>query len=53
MGNDGLGAISGDIWYHMPEAGKLTVILGMWIGRIEIYPGLLILRNLIGERRLL
>jgi trk system potassium uptake protein len=46
MGNDGLAAISGDSWYHMPYIGKLTVIVGMWIGRVEIFPGLLILTNL-------
>ncbi|MFC2163279.1 TrkH family potassium uptake protein [Candidatus Altiarchaeota archaeon] len=45
MGNDGLNVLAGADWYNMHAAGKLTIIVAMWIGRIEIYPGLLILRN--------
>ena len=45
MGNDGLGVVSGVIWYNMPTAGKLIVTFFMWIGRIEIYPFLLIVRE--------
>jgi len=47
MGNDGLNVMSGSSWYHMPATGKMIIILGMWIGRVEIYPGLLVLRNLL------
>jgi trk system potassium uptake protein TrkH len=47
MGNGGLPVISGDGWNHMADAGKLNIILAMWIGRIEIYPGLLLLKSLV------
>ncbi len=47
MGNDGLGVISGDGWNKMPDAGKLTIAFAMWVGRVEIYPALLIFRNLL------
>ncbi|MFH1402904.1 MAG: TrkH family potassium uptake protein [Candidatus Altiarchaeota archaeon] len=53
MGNDGLNVFSGGDWYHMNPIGKLTIILGMWIGRVEIYPGLLILRSFMIRLRLL
>jgi trk system potassium uptake protein len=46
MGNDGLNVISGTSWYDMAWTAKMAVIAGMWIGRIEIFPGLLILKNL-------
>jgi len=53
MGNDGLPVLSGDVWYGMPDLGKLNIVLAMWIGRIEIYPGLLILRALMDRLRLM
>jgi trk system potassium uptake protein TrkH len=53
MGNDGLGFITGDQWYNMSAFGKLNVIFAMWIGRIEIYPGLLILRSLLNKLRIM
>jgi trk system potassium uptake protein TrkH len=51
MGNDGLNVLSGTSWYGMHYLGKLTIIFAMWIGRIEIYPGLLVLRALIDRLR--
>jgi len=51
MGNDGMRVISTHAWYGMHEAGKVIVIIGMWVGRIEIYPGLLILRNILDRLR--
>ncbi|MCX6695491.1 MAG: TrkH family potassium uptake protein [Candidatus Altiarchaeota archaeon] len=47
IGNDGLGVISGTIWYSMPWQGKMIITFFMWIGRIEIYPLLLIVKNVI------
>jgi trk system potassium uptake protein TrkH len=52
MGNCGLGVLSGETWYGMAVSGKLTMILAMWIGRVEIYPGLLILFSLLERLRL-
>ncbi|MFH0861775.1 MAG: potassium transporter TrkG [Candidatus Altiarchaeota archaeon] len=49
MGNGGMTVISGDAWYNMPDAGKLNIILAMWVGRIEIYPGLLLLKSLVDK----
>lgn len=49
MGNDGLGVISGTIWYNMPWQGKMVITFFMWIGRIEIYPFLLIVKNIIDK----
>jgi trk system potassium uptake protein len=53
MGNAGLGVLSGDGWFSMPDLGKLIVVFAMWVGRIEIYPGLLILRALLDRARLM
>jgi trk system potassium uptake protein TrkH len=53
MGNDGLNVLSGALWYDMNPVGKLIIVVGMWIGRIEVYPGLLILRNILEKLRLL
>jgi len=47
MGNDGLAVISGSPWYDMPVFGKLVIMFYMWVGRIEIYPMLLIARNIL------
>jgi trk system potassium uptake protein len=52
MGNDALRVIPNNAWYTMPDLGKLDIILAMWVGRIEIYPGLLILRALLDRLRL-
>jgi len=49
MANDGLGIVSGTIWYNMPWQGKMVTTFFMWIGRIEIYPLLLIIKNLIDK----
>ncbi len=51
MGNNGLSVLSGDVWYGMPDVGKIDIILAMWVGRIEIYPGLLIMRALMERMR--
>ncbi|MCK4491833.1 MAG: TrkH family potassium uptake protein, partial [Candidatus Altiarchaeales archaeon] len=29
-------------WFEMPDVGKITLILLMWIGRLEIFPALII-----------
>jgi trk system potassium uptake protein TrkH len=49
MGNDGLTVLSGAQWFEMAPAAKLIIIFAMWVGRIEIYPGLLILRALLDK----
>jgi len=53
MGNSGLGVLSGDVWYNMHPVAKLDVILAMWMGRIEIYPSLLVLRALLDRLRVM
>ena len=53
MGNDGLGVLSGEAWYGMHYIGKCTIIVAMWVGRVEIYASLLLLRSLMENTRLL
>ncbi len=53
MGNDGLGAISGTAWYGMHYVGKLTIIAAMWIGRVEIYASLLLIRSMMEHMRMI
>jgi Trk-type K+ transport system membrane component len=45
MGNAGLAAISGEAWFAMAAFGKTMIILAMLVGRVEIFPALLILMN--------
>jgi trk system potassium uptake protein len=49
MGNAGLQILPTDALHDMPGLGKMDLIVAMWIGRIEIYPGLLILRALMAK----
>ncbi|MFH1722696.1 MAG: TrkH family potassium uptake protein [Candidatus Altiarchaeota archaeon] len=44
MGNVGIVYITGDPWYHMPAIGKIVVALLMWVGRLEIFPMLMLLQ---------
>ncbi len=53
MGNDGLGVLSGDAWYGMHYIGKCTIILAMWVGRVEIYASLFIFRGILENSKLL
>lgn len=53
MGNDGIGVLGGDIWYGMHSTGKLVIICAMWLGRIEIYAGLLIMRSMLEKINLI
>ncbi len=46
MGNVGIVYITGDPWYHMPAIGKLVVAGLMWVGRLEIFPLLILLQPL-------
>jgi len=43
MGNVGIVYIQGDGWYHMHPVGKIIIALLMWIGRLEIFPILMLL----------
>jgi len=51
MGNVGLINIGGDSWFLMHRAGKLILIVLMWIGRLEIFPVLTIFSSLIFRKR--
>ncbi|MFH1789005.1 MAG: TrkH family potassium uptake protein [Candidatus Altiarchaeota archaeon] len=51
MGNVGLVYVTGAPWYHMPAVGKLTITFLMWIGRLEIFPILLLLEPVFRRRR--
>lgn len=50
MGNVGIVYITGAPWYQMPALGKLTITFLMWIGRLEIFPILLILDGIFRGR---
>lgn len=51
MGNVGIVYITGSPWYDMPAVGKLTITFLMWIGRLEIFPILLIIEPFLRRRR--
>ncbi|MFH1835771.1 MAG: TrkH family potassium uptake protein [Methanobacteriota archaeon] len=51
MGNVGIVYITGDSWFDMPAVGKLVLAGLMWIGRLEIFPILLVLRSVMNVRR--
>ncbi|MBN2014191.1 MAG: TrkH family potassium uptake protein [Candidatus Altiarchaeota archaeon] len=47
MGNTGLTAVSNDLWFTMPWTDKIVLTLLMWIGRLEIFPVLVLFSSLI------
>jgi len=51
MGNVGIVYTTGARWYLMPAVGKITIALLMWIGRLEIFPILIILKPLFDRRK--
>ena len=53
LGYDGLGVLSGGDWYDMHVIGKLSIIFAMWVGRIEIFASLLILRSLLEKLQII
>ncbi|MBD3388716.1 MAG: hypothetical protein GF416_06580 [Candidatus Altiarchaeales archaeon] len=46
MGNVGIVYIQGSRWYDMHDFGKVVIALLMWIGRLEIFPILMLLAPL-------
>lgn len=46
LSNVGLSNAGGNIWYSMHAISKVTIILMMWVGRIEIFPVLVLLSSL-------
>jgi trk system potassium uptake protein TrkH len=44
MGNVGIVFVTGSRWYGMHAAGKILLALLMWIGRLEVFPILLLFR---------
>ena len=43
--------VMGDGWFNMPDTGKLTIVFLMWIGRLEIFPVLILLNSLFIKKR--
>lgn len=50
MGNVGIVYITGADWYLMPAVGKLTITFLMWIGRLEIFPILILIEPLLRKK---
>lgn len=50
MGNVGIVYIQGARWFDMPAVGKIVIALLMWIGRLEIFPILMLLSPLYSRR---
>jgi len=44
MGNVGIVFVTGARWYGMHAAGKILLAILMWIGRLEVFPILLLFR---------
>lgn len=51
MANIGQTYVTGDAWFSIPAIGKLTLIFLMWIGRLEIFPVLVLFNSMIAKRR--
>lgn len=51
MGNVGLTDVSGSAWFGMSVLCKIILALLMWIGRLEIFPVLILFTYLFGEKR--
>ena len=49
QGNVGL--TSGITSFHMPDLGKIMLILNMWIGRLEIIPIIVLIKSMFGLKR--
>lgn len=50
MGNVGIVYIQGARWFDMPAIGKIIITLLMWIGRLEIFPILILLAPIYNKR---
>lgn len=46
ISNVGLNTPSGSLWFDMPPISKIILTLLMWIGRLEIFPVLILLGSL-------
>lgn len=51
MGNVGLISIANDSWFSIGLIPKITIIILMWVGRLEIFPVLILMRSLFFRRR--
>ncbi len=47
MGNVGLTDVSGDLWFGMHTIDKITLTSLMWIGRLEVFPVLVLFYSII------
>ncbi|HHQ45037.1 MAG TPA: TrkH family potassium uptake protein [Candidatus Altiarchaeales archaeon] len=50
MGNVGIVFVTGARWFEMVSSGKIVLALLMWIGRLEVFPILLLLRPLVRRK---
>ncbi|MFH0861162.1 MAG: TrkH family potassium uptake protein [Candidatus Altiarchaeota archaeon] len=50
IGNVGMGFITGARWYDMPMIGKNTITTLMFLGRIEIFPALIVFKSFFEKR---
>lgn len=51
MGNVGIVFVTGADWYQMHDVGKIILALLMWIGRLEVFPILLLFMPIRVRRR--
>ena len=51
MGNVGIVFVTGAQWFEMHDAGKILLALLMWIGRLEVFPILLLFRPIKAGRK--
>lgn len=43
--------VTNDDWFRMPDSGKITLLLLMWVGRLEIFPVLVLFTIFFKKRR--
>ncbi len=43
--------LSNDAWFSIPDIGKITLILLMWIGRLEVFPILVLFASIVYRKK--
>ncbi len=51
ISNVGPTYLSSDAWFSIPDIGKIILILLMWIGRLEVFPVLILLASIVYKRK--
>lgn len=51
ISNVGPTYLSWDAWFSIPDIGKITLILLMWVGRLEVFPILILFASIVYKKK--